>query len=317
MEYLFLLAGIVLLLLGGDFLVRAAVELSLRLKISILVVGMTVVSFATSAPELLVSLKAAYLGFSDIAFGNVIGSNIANISLILGLTAMIFPIMVKPTTYKVDWWIMMGATALLFAFIGFDNKLGTLEALVLVAALVWYNVFQIRSSRKQTRQQKEAPPELETPAKRLSLPLAFFFLIGGVAALKFGSDFLVDGAVVIARQWNISERVIGLTIVSVGTSLPELAASLVASFKGEQELSLGNLIGSNIFNILAVLGLTGLIVEIPVESQALLTFDFPVLIGISLLLYPFMVWVTRGSIARWEGAALLVCYALYVFFIFQ
>ncbi len=317
MEYLFLLAGIVLLLLGGDFLVRAAVELSLRLKISILVVGMTVVSFATSAPELLVSLKAAYLGFSDIAIGNVIGSNIANISLILGLTAIVFPIAVKPTTYKIDWWIMMGAILLLFGFVAFDRLLSGVEAIVLVAALVWYNIFQIRSSRRHTKSTAPAEDELELPKKRLSLPLSIFFLMGGVASLKFGSDFLIDGAVIIAQQWNISERVIGLTVVSVGTSLPELAASLVASFKGEQELSLGNLIGSNIFNILAVLGLTGLVVDIPLNSDALLTFDFPVLIGISLLLYPFMVWLTRGSIARGEGVALLVCYSTYIFFVFQ
>lgn len=316
MEYLYLLAGIVLLLLGGDFLVRAAVEISLRLKISILVVGMTVVSFATSAPELLVSLNAAYNGFSDIAFGNIVGSNIANISLILGLTALVFPITVKPNTYKVDWWIMLAATGVLFACIAFDGALNTWEAILLVIGLILYNYFQIRSSRKQTKAAENVEELVELPKKRLSITLAIFFLVTGVAALKFGSDYLVKGAVIIAQQYNISERVIGLTIVSVGTSLPELAASLVASFKGEQELSLGNLIGSNIFNILAVLGLTGLIVEIPVQSEALLTFDFPVLVGICLLLYPFMVFLGKGKISRWEGLTLFLVYLTYVFFVF-
>ncbi len=313
MDYLYLLGGFVLLLLGGDFLVRASVEISLRLKISILVVGMTVVSFATSAPELLVSLEAALNGYSDISFGNVIGSNIANISLILGLTAVVFPIAVKETTYKKDWFIMMGVTMLLFVCIYFDNGLEFYEAVLLVLVLIGYNVYQIKSSRKQT---KAKEMELETPKKRLSITAALLFLLGGIAALKFGSDLLVTGAISIASVWGVSERVIGLTVVSIGTSLPELSASMVASFKGEQELSLGNLLGSNIFNILAVLGITGLFIDIPISSEALLSFDFPILIGFSLLLYPFMVWFTKGKISRVEGALLFGAYLVYVYLLF-
>lgn len=305
MDYFLVLVGVLLLLIGGDWLVKASIDIALRAKISILVVGMTVVSFATSAPELLVSLKAALEGHVDISFGNVIGSNIANIALILGLTALVFPMKVSEKTIRVDWGIMMFITLLLFVFL-WNGNLGFGEALVLFALLVAYNLLQIRSSR---RQQKDIEVD---DTKMLKLWQMFFFLIGGIAGLKFGSEFLVKGSVHIAQQWGISERVVGLTIVSVGTSLPELAASLVASFKGEQDLSLGNLIGSNIFNILGVLGITGLIVDLPVQSKSLISFDFPWLIGISLLLLPMMIYFKRALITRLQGLLLFLLYTLYI-----
>jgi cation:H+ antiporter len=313
MDYVYLAAGFVLLLVGGDFLVRASIEISLRLKISVLVVGMTVVSFATSAPELLVSLEAALNGYSDISFGNVVGSNIANISLILGLTAIVFPIAVKEVTYKIDWWVMMAISVLFYALVYLGKGLVFWEACLMVLFLILYNILQIRKSRKTT---KATPDEIDPQKKRIALWAALSFLGGGVLALKYGSDFLVAGSISIAQDWGVSERVIGLTIVSIGTSLPELAASMVASFKGEQELSLGNLLGSNIFNILAVLGFTGLFIDIPVQSEALLTYDIPVLLGISLLLYPFMVWITKSKISRLEGGILLGVYTIYVAFLF-
>lgn len=308
MDYFLVLAGVILLLVGGDWLVKASVDIALRAKISILVVGMTVVSFATSAPELLVSLKAALGGHIDISFGNVIGSNIANIALILGLTAMVFPMKVSERTIRVDWGIMFGVTLLLFLFL-WNEVLGFGEALVLFALLVAYNILQIRSSR---RQQKDIELSEVSDVKVLKLWQMFFFLIAGIAALRFGSEFLVKGSVNIAKFWGLSERVVGLTIVSVGTSLPELAASLVASFKGEQDLSLGNLIGSNIFNILGVLGVTGLIVDLPVQNSSLLTFDFPWLLGISLILLPMMVYFKRGIITRPQGFLLFLLYTLYI-----
>ncbi len=305
MDYFLVLVGVLLLLIGGDWLVKASIDIALRAKISILVVGMTVVSFATSAPELLVSLKAALEGHVDISFGNVIGSNIANIALILGLTALVFPMKVSEKTIRVDWGIMFFITLLLFVFL-WNGNLGFGEALVLFALLVAYNLLQIRSSR---RQQKDIEVD---DTKMLKLWQMFFFLIGGIASLKFGSEFLVKGSVNIAQQWGVSERVVGLTIVSVGTSLPELAASLVASFKGEQDLSLGNLIGSNIFNILGVLGITGLIVDLPVQSKSLISFDFPWLIGISLVLLPMMVYFKRALITRFQGLLLFLLYTLYI-----
>lgn len=298
------------MLFGGDWLVKAAIDIALRAKISLLVVGLTVVSFATSAPELLVSLNAALHGHMDISFGNVIGSNIANLALILGLTAMVFPMSVSDRTMKFDWTVMMLITLLLLAFL-VDGKLVFWEALVLVIILIAYNVYQIRSSRKKERELEE-----DNSQGLLKLWQMLGYLVVGIAALKFGSEFLVKGAVNLATIWGVSERVIALSIVSIGTSLPELAASLVASFKGKQDLSLGNLIGSNIFNILAVLGFTGMLVELPIDSAALLSYDFPWLIFISLIIFPFMRYFTRGKITRFQGFIMFSLYALYILGVF-
>jgi cation:H+ antiporter len=305
LDYFLLLAGIVLLLLGGDWLVKAAVDIALRAKISVLVVGMTVVSFATSAPELLVSINAALHGHMDISFGNVVGSNIANIALVLGITAIVLPMNVAEKTHRIDWWVMIYVTLLLFIFL-INGLLSFWESLFLVILLVLYNFLQIRASRR-------SQVDLEVPASsQMKWYWMMLFLIAGIAALRFGSEFLVSGAVGIASAYGISERIIGLTVVSVGTSLPELAASLVASLKGKQDLSIGNLIGSNIFNILAVLGFTGLITELPVQSMALLDYDFPWLLGLSLLLFPFMRYLQRGIITRWQGFILFLAYILYI-----
>lgn len=310
MDYLWITLGIILLLLGGDWLVKASVDLALRARVSVLVVGMTVVSFATSAPELLVSLDAAINGFVDISFGNVLGSNMANIALILGLTAMIFPLDVSRKTVRVDYGIMLAVTFLLLIFL-LDKYLAFWESALLFGILIVYNVLQIRGSRKSNKLKTEGVGELKsTPL--LKPWLMVLYLAAGIAGLRFGADFLIKGAANIAENFGISERVIGITIVSVGTSLPELAASLVASLKGERDLSLGNLIGSNIFNILAVLGITGLFVELPVKSAALLYYDFPWLIGISLLLFLFIAVVTPGRITRWQGLTLFLGYLLYI-----
>lgn len=313
MAYFDIIVGTVLLLAGGDFLVRGAVDLALRLKVSLLVIGMTVVSFATSAPELIVSLNAAFKGFPDVAFGNVIGSNIANIALILGLTAMIFPMAVREKTYKSDIWVMIGSFILLFLFVFRDSKLEFYESCILVLLLIAYNVFQIRSSRRVSKD-----IIVEEEAKLLKkIWLMPLFLILGVVGLKYGSQYLILGAVSVAKEWNVSDRIIGLTIVSVGTSLPELAASLIASFKGQQELSLGSLIGSNIFNVLAVLGLTGLVIDLPIQSEALLSFDFPWLMGISIFLYLIVRFITKGQVKRWAGLIMFLGYIVYIYSVFQ
>lgn len=313
MAYFDIIVGTVLLLAGGDLLVRGAVDLALRLKVSLLVIGMTVVSFATSAPELIVSLNAAFKGFPDVAFGNVIGSNIANIALILGLTAMIFPMAVREKTYKSDIWVMIGSFILLFLFVFRDSKLEFYESCILVLLLIAYNVFQIRSSRRVSKD-----IIVEEEAKLLKkIWLMPLFLILGVVGLKYGSQYLILGAVSVAKEWNVSDRIIGLTIVSVGTSLPELAASLIASFKGQQELSLGSLIGSNIFNVLAVLGLTGLVIDLPIQSEALLSFDFPWLMGISIFLYLIVRFITKGQVKRWAGLIMFLGYIVYIYSVFQ
>lgn len=316
MAYALLIGGILLLLLGGDWLVKGAVDLALRLKVDMLVVGMTVVSFATSAPELLVSLDAAINGFTDISFGNVVGSNIANLALILGLTAMIFPMKVNQQSYRVDFWIMMFATGVLFLFIYWDRRLNFWESGILVVLLVIYNIFQIWASRRSRFKRLKKNPDEEPAKPKSSVYWMVGYLIAGIVALRFGATFLIDGSVQLAESWGVSERVIGISVVSVGTSLPELAASMIASFKGEQELSLGNLIGSNIFNILAVLGFTGLFAELPVKNPEILNFDIPYLIGLSLLLYPFMRFIRKGTIDRWQGLVMFLVYLTYLYLIF-
>jgi len=308
-SYVYILVGIVLLVLGGDWLVKASIDIALRAKISLMVVGLTVVSFATSAPELLVSLNAALANHVDISFGNVVGSNLANIGLILGLTALLFPLKVGIKAIRVDYWILLSVTLLLFLLL-LDGQLGFWDALLLFAGLVAYNILQIRSSRRS-----HVPDDLEG-AKLMKLGWMLFYLIGGVAGLRYGAQFLVEGSVEVASAWGVSDRVIGVSIVSVGTSLPELAASLVAAFKGEQDISLGNLIGSNVFNILAVLGITGLVIELPVESTDLLTYDFPWLLVITLVLLPFIRWLGHGVISRWQGLVLLILYTLYLIGVF-
>ncbi len=313
MTYFELIAGTLILFLGGDFLVRGAIDLALRFKISVLVVGLTVVSFATSAPELLISVNAAFDGHVDISFGNVVGSNIANIALILGLTAIILPITIDPKTYELDWWTMILMSVVLFLFILWDKVLTFWESLVLVTTLIGYNFFTIKFSRKSSK------PEISINQHKLRKPwMMIACLLGGSVGLKYGSDLLIDGAVKLASQWEVSERVIGITVVSIGTSLPELAASIIASIKGQQDLSLGNLIGSNIFNILAVLGITGLITkELRIQSPELLYFDFPSLFAISILLYLLMRYYQEGIISRKGGFILLLAYCIYIYFVFK
>ena len=306
MDYVLVVSGLILLVFGGDWLVKSAVELALRLKISVLVVSMTVVSFGTSAPELLVSLQAATQGYTDISFGNVIGSNIANITLILGATAIFYPIFVNRQSYRIDWGVMMFVTLLLLIFL-LNSKLEFWESAVFVVLLIAYNIFHIRYSKITEANNEEVPSR---PRKKLVYTLVLF--AAGIAGLKFGSDILVKGAVNLAEKWGVSERIIGLTVISIGTSLPELAASLIASIKGEQDVSMGNLIGSNIFNILAVLGISGLFVELPVQSSQLLTFDFPWLLGNSVVLFLFMAIVKKGVVNRWQGLVLLVGYIAYI-----
>lgn len=297
-------------------MVKGSVDLALRLKIDMLVVGMTVVSFATSAPELLVSLKAGMNGFTDISFGNVVGSNIANLALILGLTALVFPMKVSPRTYRVDFWIMIFVTVVLFLFIFWDRRLSFGESSILVVLLVIFNVYQIWASRRSRSRKINKNPDIEHPKPKKNVYWMIGYLIAGMVALKFGATFLIDGSVELAESWGVSERVIGISVVSVGTSLPELAASMIASMKGQQELSLGNLIGSNIFNVLAVLGITGMLVDLPVKNSEILTFDIPFFVGVSLLLYPFMRFIGRGSIDRWQGLVMFLVYLAYLYLIF-
>lgn len=301
MSYLFLVAGLLGLFLGGEALVRGSIGIARRMAIPPLLIGLTVVGFGTSMPELLVSVDAAWRGVPDIAVGNIIGSNTANILLIAGLSALVRPIKIMGATLRRDTAVMMAAALLLvpiFAFGLVDRAAGV----ILVSGLAAYLICSCRYADSAVED------ELGIPSPASALMSAFWVIIG-LVALMVGARLLVDGAVSIARGFGISEAFIGLTIVAVGTSLPELATSLIAAFRRQSEIAIGNIIGSNIFNVLGILGLTALITPIPVASR-FLSVDLPVMIVASLLLTTLL--LTRPVIGRGVGVAMLAGYVAYV-----
>ena len=304
-----LIVGLFFLIMGGDFLVRGASKIALRLHISPLVVGLTIVAFGTSAPELLISVKAALNGSPDIAMGNVIGSNICNLALVLGITAILSDMKVQQASIKVDWPMAMGSSLLLY-FLLFDHALGKIEGAVFVTILVIYIIIVIRKSRKETKMIREVEKDIELP----SLPSGklgkdILFITVGCAGLYFGAEWFVGAAQELASALGISDRVIGLTIVALGTSLPELVTAIVASLKKETDLALGNLIGSNIFNILSILGITSLITDIHI-SEEILKVDMLWMLGLTFAIMPLM--VTKGKIERLEGIFLVAVYIIYI-----
>jgi cation:H+ antiporter len=300
-DYVFLGAGLIGLFLGGEALVRGSVGVARRMAISPLLIGLTVVGFGTSTPELLVSLDAAWRGVPDIALGNVVGSNIANILLIVGLAALVWPIRVSGATLRSDTAVMMAAALALLPVFAM-GQMGRVSGAVLLAGLI---VYLVRAYRQPGH---AAPDDAALPAPA-SMPVSLLWVAGGLVALMLGARLLVDGAVAIARGYGVSEAFIGLTVVAVGTSLPELATSLIAAFRRQSEIAIGNIVGSNIFNVLGILGATALIAPIPVAPR-FLTFDLPVLIAVSLVLAALL--LTRPAIGRGAGAAMLAGYAAYL-----
>ena len=309
MSILFVLIGLTLLVMGGEFLVRASVALSFKLKLSKMVIGLTVVSFATSAPELLVSLQAALDGFSDISLGNVIGSNIANIGLVLGITAMIGPLAIDRDFYRFNWPVMVLLSMLLYVLLANDQLLSRIDGVILLGALMIYLVLLIRRARQQTKVDvEEVDDSLSTTT---NFKMIIWLLIGGVA-LYGGSELLVKGAVDIAKSFGIGERVIAVTMIAIGTSVPELAASVIAALKKEKAISLGNLIGSNIFNIASVLGLTALVQPIVVKSAEVLTIDIFWMLGFALVLLPLAFLPKKLEIGRPKGLVIFAGYAVFI-----
>lgn len=304
---LFVVLGLGLLIAGGNWLLKSAVALSLRLSIPKIVIGMTVVSFATSAPELIVSVKAALDGFPDLALANVVGSNIANLGLVLAITIILGSIDVRKSFYSTDWPVMMVASLLFCGFVYFDGVLQQYEGIVLVSCLFLFLVYLLRF-------QKPAVVD-EMPEDDVPLPLYRIVLLLGIGgtALWGGSELLIKGAVGMASAFGVSDRIIGITVVSIGTSVPELAASVIAVLKKEKAISLGNLIGSNIFNLLAVLGITAIITPINVVDQGLLHNDIFWMLGISFLILP-LVFFPKGLRLGWrDGLVLLAIYAVFVY----
>lgn len=310
LAYFFLIVGFLLLIFSGDFLVKGAVSIALKFQLSTLVIGMTIVSFGTSAPELLVSIEAALGGHPDISIGSVVGSNISNIALILGITALVFPIAVSKATLRVDWPMMMLST-LLFAGLVLDGELSSLEGVLFLAFLIGFIWWLIYSNRK-SNSTPSISDDVNEDDKKIPLWKGIGLVVIGALGLVFGADLMLKGAVDIAREYNVSERIIGLTIVAFGTSLPELITSCVAAFRKEADISIGNLIGSNIFNILAILGITSIIHPISV-SDSIINSDNYILIGITFLVFPLMYFGKK--ISRLKGLVLLLVYLTYLFYL--
>lgn len=309
---LYVVIGLVLLVVGGEFLVRSSVALSFRLKLSKMVIGLTVVSFATSAPELLVSIQAALDGLSDISLGNVIGSNIANIGLVLGITAIISPLAIDRDFYRFNWPVMVLLSAGLYILL-IDGVLTRLEGGLLFLSLLVYLFLLIRRARKfSAKDVEEVDDSLQ---KTSNFKIIIWLLIGG-GALYFGSELLVTGAETIALKMGISEGVIAVTLIAVGTSVPELAASVIAALKQEKAISLGNLIGSNIFNIASVLGITSLIQPVLVKDETLMSANIYWMLGFAIILLPLAFIPKQMILGRYKGLLIFVAYCVFIAMVF-
>jgi cation:H+ antiporter len=309
-------AGLVLLLGGAELLVRGASRLAVTLGLSPLVIGLTVVAWGTGSPELAVAVKAAFAGQPDLAIGNVVGSNIANVLLILGFAALVVPLKVSERVVRLDVPLMIGASVLTLLF-AYDGRLGTGDGLIFVALLTAYTWWTVRASR---REQRVAAADFEREFGEKSglehggwkhFVLHIAMVAAGLYLLVKGSDWLVEGASAMATAWGLSELVIGLTIVALGTSLPELATSAVAGMRGERDIAVGNAVGSNIFNLLAVLGVTAVVSPggVPVAGAAL-SIDIPIMIAVAIACLP--VFFAGYLIDRWNGALFIALYAGYV-----
>ncbi len=309
---LLLILGFGLLIVGAEILVRGAVQLATAIGISPLIIGLTVVAFGTSSPELAVSIQSAWMGQADLALGNVVGSNIFNVLFILGLAALVAPLLVSRQLIVRDVPLMIAAS-LLLPILGWDGSVSRLDGLILFAISIAYLAYSIRQSRKASQ---AIPDEVKADLAERQRPwyVNALLVIVGLLVLVIGSDWLVDGAVAIARSWGVSELVIGLTIVAAGTSMPEVAASIIASLRAQRDIAVGNVVGSNLFNILVVLGLTAVFAPNGVEvPMAAFSFDIPVMIAAAVACLP--IFFSGRIIARWEGALFLgyyIAYTLYV-----
>ena len=309
-----LFAGLILLVIGAELLVRGASKVAAIFGISPLVIGLTVVAYGTSTPELAVSIQAGLAGAADIAVANVVGSNIFNILLILGICAMLQPLIVAQQLVRLDVPLMIGLSVLTYVF-ALDGRLSWLDGLVFVIGLVIYNVWAIRKSRQESAAVKaeyaqEYGPQIAPPLTALEIGKNVALILGGLAILVLGSRWLVDGAIELAKFWGVSDMIIGLTIVAAGTSLPEVATSVIATIRNERDIAIGNVVGSNIYNILAILGIAS--IATPgglVVAPAMLNFDLIVMIAVAFACLP--IFFSGYTIARWEGLVFFGGYIAY------
>ncbi|MDA9317994.1 calcium/sodium antiporter [Flavobacteriaceae bacterium] len=302
-----LIFGLTVLVIGGNLLLKAAVSISLRFGIPKLLIGMTVVSLATSAPELIVSIKSALKGSPDLAISNVLGSNIANLGLVLGITIVFSPINISKSVYKKEWPIMM-FSAVYFLIVVLDGVISKTEGGILVCFLV-----MTISALIKLRDKDEVELENESEDSFLKSLLILFF--GGLF-LYFGSEWFIDGAIMLANSFGISERIIGITVVSVGTSIPELVTSLVAVLNKEKSISLGNLLGSNIFNVFAVLGITSIVTPLTVIDQNIIDYDIYIMLFFAAIILPLIFFPKKLVLGRKEGIIILLFYTVYIYQLF-
>ena len=302
-----LIFGLTVLVIGGNLLLKAAVSISLRFGIPKLLIGMTVVSLATSAPELIVSIKSALKGSPDLAISNVLGSNIANLGLVLGITIVFSPINISKSVYKKEWPIMM-FSAVYFLIVVLDGVISKTEGGILVCFLV-----MTISALIKLRDKDEVELENESEDSFLKSLLILFF--GGLF-LYFGSEWFIDGAIMLANSFGISERIIGITVVSVGTSIPELVTSLVAVLNKEKSISLGNLLGSNIFNVFAVLGITSIVTPLTVIDQNIIDYDIYIMLFFAAIIFPLIFFPKKFVLGRKEGIIILLFYTVYIYQLF-
>jgi cation:H+ antiporter len=306
LDYLLLILGLAVLIFGGDLLVKGASGIALKLNMDPMVVGLTVVSLGTSAPELIVSIKSALNGNPDIAMGNVVGSNIANLGLVLAITAIMFPIAVNRKVLRIDWPVMVFFAALAFIF-GLDNLITRFEGGVLLVTLVVY-IYKLLQRGKSHLDNGDI--EIDTDTEKESMMKLILLLLGGMVALYLGSEWFLGGAMDIGRSFNLSESVIGVTIVAFGTSTPELAASAIAAYRKETDIALGNLLGSNIFNIGAVLGTTSIISPLVIDAK-IMNIDILWMLGIAGILFPLMVFKKKLSLL--SGIILFSLYCIFIY----
>ena len=307
------IVGLVLLLGGGELLVRGASRLAAALGVSPLLIGLTVVAFGTSSPELAVSIQSSFAGQADLAIGNVVGSNILNVLLILGISSLLAPLVVAAQIVRWDVPLMIGASLLSLA-LALDRQYGRIDGAVLFASLLLYIAWSIRQSRRESRQIKEEFAreygEERPPSAPGRIVINLVLIAVGLGLLILGSRWLVQGSTEIARLLGVSELIIGLTIIALGTSMPEVVTSAVASVRGERDIAVGNVVGSNLFNLLCVLGVASLVSPQPIRvAEAVLWFDMPVMIGVAVACLP--IFFTGHRISRWEGALFLAYYVAY------
>lgn len=315
MTVLLFVFGLVFLIIGAEILVRGASRIAQKMGIPPLIIGLTVVAFGTSAPELAVSIKSALSAQADIAVGNIIGSNIFNILFILGLSALIIPLRVSQQLIRLDVPLMIGLSVVVLLF-SLDHNISRANGFILVTGLIIYLFYLFYQGQKEntdtpTEKTSEIP---EADGQQSSWTINIGLVLGGLLLLVMGSRWLVDSAVTFAQFLGVNELIIGLTIVSVGTSLPEVVTSIIAAVRGERDIAVGNIVGSNIFNIMAVLGLTSIIAPTGIEvSNAVIGFDLPVMIAVALASLP--IFFTGGIISRWEGGLFLGYYVAYTLYL--